>query len=267
MFNTYVINLDSQQGRWNSQIKELNKVGIFPIRIPGILDKDITQKFKDDHFTRLYDTFGTIHGCTASHLKTYEYILNNDTNQYALILEDDAYPKFKNVVDLQHYIHRIHPLSYDMLLVHCDNNCPYKDKEQALPRSYSGAAYFVSKKGCKKLLGLKFNSTIDRYTNNVPELQKLVSKENFFWTDEDSIMSNEGSKNRVKTNQIKDNNVDKMFNKYMKINRGEKTWRHTKKYKALRVPFIQKYLSLNNILLIIIILFFFVIKYLCPKIF
>ena len=205
MFNTYVINLDSQPGRWNAQSKELAKVGINPTRIKGILN--------DDNSTNNYHSFigrktSTYKGSTSSHIKACENFIYNDQNQVALILEDDAYPTFNNVKILEEYLESCYPYDFDMLLVHWDGLCPTKDKQRPFFCSGSVAAYFISKEGAKKIVNHKFSTVFDFETNLIPNLKKIVSGKNFFWTDEDYIMSNDISNNRVYNNQKNDNMTD-----------------------------------------------------------
>ena len=263
MFNTYVINLDSQPGRWNAQSKELAKVGINPIRIKGVLN--------EDNSTNKYHSFigrktSSYKGCNSSHVKACENFINNDPNQIALILEDDAYPKFNNVKNLENYLENCYPYDFDMLLVHCDGRCPIKNKQNSLVFSGSGAGYFITKEGAKKILNHKFHSAFDFETNLIPNFKKIVSDKNFFWTDENYIMTNNTSSHRIKSNQLNDNTTDKIMTK-LTCNRGEKTWRHIKNFKTLKIPIINYNLKVNHLIIIFLIILFFIIKKFRSKIF
>ena len=76
-----------------------------------------------------------------------------------------------------------------MLLVHCDGRCPIKDKQKSLVFSGSGAAYFITQQGAKKIVNHKFASVIDFETNLIPNFKKIVSNENFFWKSRGSVPS------------------------------------------------------------------------------
>lgn len=256
MFNTYVINLDSQPGRWDAQSKELIKVGINPIRIKGILNEEAS----DENYSFLGRKTSLFKGCTSSHIKACNNFLNNDPNQIALILEDDAYPKFNNVKILEEYLETCHPYNFDMLLVHCDIRCPIKDKQKSLVFSGSGAAYFITKQGAKKILNHKFTTVIDFETNLIPNFKKIVSGENFFWTDENYIMTNDISSDRIESKQKNDNMIDKIITK-LSFNRGEKTWRHSKNFKFFKIPIINYTLTVKHLIIILFtLILFFIIK-------
>ena len=73
------------------------------------------------------------------------------------------------------------------------------------------------------------------------DIVKLVSPENFFWTDEDSTMigtSSDTSNNRTPNDKwsIYDRIMDIIVKSFY-VNRGEKTWKHIRGYKAIRIPF------------------------------
>jgi GR25 family glycosyltransferase involved in LPS biosynthesis len=263
MFNTYVINLDSQPGRWNAQSKELAKVGINPIRIKGILNEDNSTNKYHSFIGRKISLYK---GSTSSHIKACENFIQNDANDFALILEDDAYPSFNNVKILEEYLKTCYPYDFDMLLVHCDGWCPTKDKQKSHVSSGSVAAYFITKEGAKKLVNHKFSTLIDFETNIITNFKKIVSGKNFFWTDEEYIMSNDISNNRVYNNQKNDNIVDKIMTK-LTCNRGEKTWRHIKNFKNFKIPIINYTLKPNHLIIILLIILFFIIKKFRPKIF
>ena len=154
-FNTYVINLDEQKKRYETQEKKLNDVGIYPVRIPGNYRKDVSKSIYDKHFHTFYKPFmpDPVIGSTSSHLKAVQYFLDNDTNEVALILEDDAYPLFDNVIHLRD---KLNDRDWDMLLLHCDYLCSNKSTR---PNILTGsvAAYFITREGAQKMLNHKFH--------------------------------------------------------------------------------------------------------------
>ena len=116
-FNTYVINLDEQKKRYAAQEKKLNDVGIYPVRISGNYRKDVSKSIYDKHFHSFYKNSmpDSVIGATSSHLKAFQYFLDNDTNEVALILEDDAYPLFDNVMYLRD---KLNNRDWDLSLIH-----------------------------------------------------------------------------------------------------------------------------------------------------
>ena len=161
-FNTYVINLDSQKKRYDVQEKKLNEVEIYPIRISGYRFEDIDKSELQKHFvqtTPLLKPRSAI-GCTYSHIQALKYFLKNDTNEFALILEDDAFPLFTNVVHLEK---KLENTDWDYLSLHCDGVCP---KEGGNPYLLSGstAAYFITREGAEKIINYKHSFHYDIQT-------------------------------------------------------------------------------------------------------
>tara|TARA_B100000073_G_C23587432_1_gene514807 strand:- start:60 stop:842 length:783 start_codon:yes stop_codon:yes gene_type:complete len=92
-FNTYYINLEKDKTRNEQTIQELKKTNLTYIRFQGIdgssVDKKhLTNKKMISPFCKAICTNKTV-GCGVSHLMLYNHIKDNDTNDYALILEDD----------------------------------------------------------------------------------------------------------------------------------------------------------------------------------
>lgn len=260
VFNTYVINLDKDIDRWKKQSSILKSIGINPTRVRGLLGNEVSQDFISQHFTNSCQLTcpKSVYGCVSSHLLTFKTFLDTDPAPFALILEDDAYPLFNNVSVLYEFIKTIPPPSdWDMFTLHCDGNCP-ENKVTPKALSVSGAAYLISKRGAEKLLQHKFAHHIDLSTNLIPGFVKLLSPKNFFWTDEDSVMINSAtptSNNRIETNQWStiDQILDILFKTFI-IERGEKTWKHIRNYKAIRLPYTQIELTVRDIMYIFSIL-------------
>ena len=122
IYNTYVINLDSQPGRWLAQSKALNDVGLEPIRVPGILASELSDEFVADNFTEkcVYTCPKSVIGCAASHKKAAKIFLDSGT-PFALIMEDDAYPLFRDTQELNDFINENVPKnlsSWDIYMLH-----------------------------------------------------------------------------------------------------------------------------------------------------
>lgn len=253
-FNTYVINLESQKKRYEVQKKKLNDVGIYATRINAYYKKDIEKseiKKYFGYFSFLYPD--TMIGCNYSHLQAIKYFLENDKNDVALILEDDAFPLFSNVSELRKKLTNI---NWDMLSLHCDGLCPTKGVR---PYYLSGstAAYFITREGARKLLKHKLTNYIDRKTNYIKNFNKRIDKQNSFWTDEEGIMSGQPSTNRNDKNSSCPSFIESI-SPYL-MNRGEKTLCHFKNYKSFKIPGINKEIVYSEIVLTLSCIFSLII--------
>ena len=242
-FNTYVINLDSQKKRYDVQEKKLNEVGIYPVRISGYRFEDIDKSELQKHFVRTTPFFQprSAIGCTYSHIQALKHFLKNDSNEFALILEDDAFPIFNDINFLKMKLSKI---DWDYLSLHCDGNCP---KEGGNPYLLSGstAAYFITREGAEKIINYKHSFHYDIQTTTMKNLNKKIDKKNSFWTDEEYKMSGEMSSNRY--NRYCHGIYDKITEKV--VNRGEKTACHYKDYRMFRIPVLGYEVSVEDIVL------------------
>lgn len=245
-FNTYVINLDSQKKRYEVQKKKLNEVGIYPIRISGYMFEEIDKSELEKHFSYLSPYLtprGTI-GCSYSHVKALKHFLENDSNEVALILEDDAYPLFNDISYLRSKLYKI---DWDYLSLHCDGVCP---KDGGVPYFLSGstAAYFITRKGAEKIINFKHYFHYDVQTTTMKNLNKKIDIKNSFWTDENAKMSGEMS--NIRKNRYCNKIYDVLTKKI--VNRGEKTVCHYKDYNIFRIPVLSYQVSLEDIVLSLI---------------
>ena len=245
-FNTYVINLDSQKKRYDVQEKKLNEVGIYPFRISGYKFEDIDKSELHKHFVRttpLLKPRSAI-GCTYSHIQALKHFLKNDSNECALILEDDAFPLFTNAVHLKKKLENI---DWEYLSLHCDGVCP---KEGGDPYLLSGstAAYFITRGGAEKIINYKHSFHYDVQTTTMKNLNKKIDKKNSFWTDEKYEMSGEISSNRY------NRNCNKIYDKITEkvVNRGEKTVCHYKDYRMFRIPVLGYEVSVEDLVLFLL---------------
>ena len=245
-FNTYVINLDSQKKRYDVQEKKLNEVGIYPFRISGYKFEDIDKSELHKHFVRttpLLKPRSAI-GCTYSHIQALKHFLKNDSNECALILEDDAFPLFTNAVHLKKKLENI---DWDYLSLHCDGVYP---KEGGDPYLLSGstAAYFITRGGAEKIINYKHSFHYDVQTTTMKNLNKKIDKKNSFWTDEKYEMSGEISSNRY------NRNCNKIYDKITEkvVNRGEKTACHYKDYRMFRIPVLGYEVSVEDLVLFLL---------------
>tara|TARA_R100000900_G_scaffold144475_1_gene128592 strand:+ start:7582 stop:8385 length:804 start_codon:yes stop_codon:yes gene_type:complete len=241
-FNTYVINLDSQKKRYEVQEKKLNEVGIYPTRISGYTFQEIDKSELQNQFVRTTPFLKPRNatGCSYSHIQALKHFLENDPYDVALILEDDAFPLFTNIVHLENKLENI---DWDYLSLHCDGVCP-KDGGKPGLLSGSTAAYFITREGAKKIINYKHSFHYDIQTTTMKILDKKIDDKNSFWTDENAKMSGELSTNRYKRYcySVYDKITDKV------VNRGEKTACHYKDYRMFRIPVLGYEVSVEDII-------------------
>jgi len=245
-FNTYVINLESQKKRYDVQEKKLNEVEIYPIRISGYRFEDIDKSELQKHFvqtTPLLKPRSAV-GCTYSHIQALKYFLDNDPYDVALIMEDDAFPLFTNIIHLKK---KLQYIDWDYLSLHCDGVCP---KEGGDPYLLSGstAAYFITREGAEKIINYKHSFHYDVQTTTMKNMNKKIDNKNSFWTDEEYKMSGESSTNRYnrKCNKVYDKITEKV------VNRGEKTACHYKDYRMFRIPILGYETSVEDLVLFLL---------------
>ena len=251
-FKTYVINLDKSKERWNKIVKQLNKVNLDVERFPGYLYKDIPKedllkKFKYNNFLS-----NSMIGCSYSHLKLLENFLKTN-DDICLILEDDAYPIFKNINKLNILLKNNSFESWDVFKLHSDG---FNMGNINNVLTTSAAAYFVTRKGAKKILNLPIFTHFDTNLSVNNMLGNLViknSKKNLFYTNEDLESCN---RKNINKNSIFDILIDKtLFNK--NLLRGEKTWKHIKNYTFINIPIINYNLIIGELLKFFFIFFIF----------
>ena len=93
---------------------------------------------------------------------------------------------------------------------------------------------------------------MDIDTNNVKKLKKRVDKKSSFWTDEDVIMSGENGITRDDSGTTCPSIV-KFVSPFI-MSRGEKTLCHVKNYKAFKIPYIERNVTVSEIFLMLCIL-------------
>ena len=228
MFSTYVINMEAQPKRFETQRHYLRETGIDPVRVHGYAYDEIPkcelERFFKPH-ARVVMPKSNI-GCCYSHLKALEHFLLNGITPVALILEDDAYPLFIDRRYLEDKL-RNGKIDWDFLFLHCDGFCPEGGGKPGR-LSASAAAYFVTRDGARKALLHKYSDHFDMDSSRIPGVRKMIDGENAFWTDEDNVMTSEKSTNR---------NVRRCPGALANIkgNRGEKNLCHAFAYRLIRL--------------------------------
>jgi GR25 family glycosyltransferase involved in LPS biosynthesis len=243
MFNTYVINLDSQGERFDVQSRHLRAAGLSRIvRVRGHTPDEIPLSERNRYFKNQAFMPGTNMACAYSHLQTLRRFVETDPHDVALVLEDDAFP----LVDAETLRKKLRG-EWDLLMLHCDGFCP-TSRAPAGRMSASMAAYFVTKEGARKLLRHKYDYQFDIDTSHLGDVRKIVEPVNSFWTDEDAEMSGKFSVNR------KDVKYCPSVLKRVKGNRGEKNVCHAMWYKIFRIPGIGYEVTSFDV--IVVLLFF-----------
>lgn len=163
-FNTYVINLKKDTKKWNQIQEDFRNTGIHLNRFNAIYGKKMTKEdleFKKENTTtgcKLFCTDGII-GCGLSHIKLAEKILKEDTNDFALILEDDVSPRVNNFKDEIYKAVERAPKDWDIIKIYYHGFCKYPNN--LFWMCGSSAGYLISKRGAKKISELKLDNHID----------------------------------------------------------------------------------------------------------
>jgi GR25 family glycosyltransferase involved in LPS biosynthesis len=154
-FNTYVINMKKDKDRWIKIKKNLNNVGINPIRFNAIDGKKEKHKYKNKYILCDYFCPYSIIGCALSHIEVARLFHDHDPNKYALILEDDAKPNNKNLLnDIKYLINKYK--NWDMILLYT-----FDINESDPQKMASGTAYLLSKQGASKIKEKKAKHHVD----------------------------------------------------------------------------------------------------------
>lgn len=117
MYKAYLISLNNP----DEKIKYLKENGIYPTLIKGVNGKSLSENDKEmKNISNLYTKFGpkSAIGCALSHLNTWKNFLENTTDQYAIIFEDD-------IVLVENFINKLDtvmshvPKDFDVLYIGC----------------------------------------------------------------------------------------------------------------------------------------------------
>ncbi len=265
MFNTYVINLEQDKVKYEKIQKNLNENNIVPKRFNAIYGKNVKNEY-DDHLTHYckYTCPKSVIGCGLSHILLSRHLLNNDTNEYALVLEDDAIVNHKNVKEKIENIVNKSPKDWEIIILYCQGYCKYYDKknlvkdDKFIRTTYQGsfAAYLINKKGQEKLSKIKLNGHIDNQILFSNKINSYSFSKKIFKTDESE------SGNRKKNYGLLKNYYDKVYNTLD----GEKVMTHQPsfflQYKAFRIPIIDFEITYIKLALTITIITAFILNYL-----
>ena len=267
-FKTYVINLDTNKDRWNIQSKELSNVGIYPERFSGYRYNNIDKHEVLNKFGLFYHfCTDSMIGCAYSHLKVLEKFLKTN-DKVCLILEDDAYPKFKNKIELNILLKNIYDNilieQWDIYTLHSDGiiNDKFYNFKNIL--SMSNAAYFITRHGAINLLNKQIYTHCDlniNINNLLGNIIKKIHKINLFYTKEELLSDNR--KNNTNYSML-DLTISKtIMNK--KLLRGEKEWKHIRNHTFINIPIFNYNLSNSKVIKELFLLYFILINMKYPS--
>jgi GR25 family glycosyltransferase involved in LPS biosynthesis len=261
---TLVINLDDYISNYNKQLPCLEKIGLNVERISAI------NAIKGEHLNLTYQKYiskfalnfqpKSVIGCALSHILSAKYIYENYINDYKyfLIMEDDAFPvydkeQFYNLLNKNLKEIEVLDKNWDIIQLHSDAFFPTTDTYATHYICGSTAAYLISRHGIEKTLDRKVYSHADFIQHNFLKFNKYRVKSNLFWTDE---------KNSVNRLVIDKNYSFYNLSLYVKtklvefINkfilslplRGEKTYSNFFEFKIIKLPYLQKEYTANEVL-------------------
>ncbi len=267
-FKTYTINLDKNKDRWNLQSKILTNVNIKSERFSGYTFKDINKEEILNKFGLFYHLLSeSMIGCAYSHLKVLEKFLKTNY-KVCLILEDDAYPIFKDVKELNLLLTKIYDNiliePWDIYSLHSDGFINDKFYNYKNLLTTSNAAYFITRQGAINLLKKKIITHSDLNININNLLGNIIKKihiENLFYTNEELCSDNRKENINYNILDLIINNT--LFNE--KLLRGEKKWKHIRNHTFINIPFINYNLTNDEIIKKITILYFILINVRYPS--
>jgi len=185
--NTYVINLEKDNRRFQNIIVELNNVGIHNVfKYNAINGKTIDiSKYKKylDPITNIY-TIGAI-GCGLSHILLAEYLYYNDPNDIVMICEDDIVTndKFNTKLEIENCI-RTAPENWDIILLsYYTSQFSDTNHKKINLFDWGTQCYLISKSGMKKMMNTKLKCHIDMQRNLTNNIITYKYKHNLFYPD------------------------------------------------------------------------------------
>ena len=185
MIDAYVINLDRQIENYSKVENAMNDLGGFNVQRVSAIDGK-----RGDHLS-LVDSETTwlcketcpdsVIAIALSHKKVAQMILDSGVD-YALVLEDDAFPIKDGFHEkLQRTLAEV-PDDWDIINLHYVGL--YRNGIESGYFLGSAAAILVSQSGAQKIINLKIRTHIDLQTNF--GFKKYKSREKLFVTDENN---------------------------------------------------------------------------------
>lgn len=156
--NTFVINLDKDKKRLNNIEKLLNNNFT---RFSAIYGKNLSKNEINNNATNICKYFlcnYSIVGCAMSHLNLWQKLIDDETNNFYIIFEDDL--KFIDTELVNKLVDNLNNLDYDYINLYCEF-CGSYDCELEIENNFkicktifplTTAGYIINKKGAKKLV-------------------------------------------------------------------------------------------------------------------
>ena len=262
---TFVINLDDYRENYEKQLPYLQSIGLKPERFSGV------NALKDEHLKPEYKEYiskfafnftpKSVIGCSLSHILCCKYIYDNyitcenNHQQYFLIIEDDAFPKYNKIEFYERLNKTISDITildnnWELIQLHSDAFFPTTNTYTTHFLTGSTAAYLISESGLKKNLKTKILHQIDFIEHNFIRYRKYRAKENLFYTNEkDSLNRNiNNSKNLSYYSLYIKTYILELINKYTNLLklRGEKSYSNFLEFKLLKLPYFKKEYTANE---------------------
>jgi GR25 family glycosyltransferase involved in LPS biosynthesis len=239
----FVINLKDSPHKFEKQKLSLLKEGLDPVRFIGVDGRKGEHLYYKEYLTTWCQNTcpKTIMAIAISHVLLAKHIRDLGLS-IALVLEDDAYPKTKNL--LKHIYEAIQevPENWDIIKLHCFFPCI---KNSITSKGSGAAAYLLSSRGIQKLSEMKIDTHLD-LDIIIKNFNIYKSRNNLFWTDESSSLNRE---------------TDIEFIKLGKYGfEGEHSLSQCLSYKFLRIPFTSIELTFLHILTLVFIILFLIFK-------
>lgn len=191
-----------------------------------------------------YFTVRSAIGCALSHILLADKLYNENI-PVALVVEDDAYPRFPRI-NFDKIMNEV-PDDWEMIKLHCDVYC--KDGSNNVNRGDgSTAAYIINRKGMLKIKNMKVITHID-FVFSSSNIKHYKSNINMFVTDESSS---------VNRKELPEYNWLTPF--IPKPITGEKSIEHIIGYSLIVVPGTSVTLTLGDYLILI---YFIVLTFVC----
>lgn len=162
-----VINLDKNPERWIKVSSQLNNLNINYERYSAVYGKDLSSEEIESKTTMKCRNFlcnkGII-GCALSHMNIWKTFVEDDTEPFLCVLEDDAdiLPDFAKFLNDAPGIYK--ELNFDIISLYCIGFCSSKNTEKSLninnhPYVFSKpifplstVCYIISRNGAEKLI-------------------------------------------------------------------------------------------------------------------
>jgi len=284
---TFVINLDDYKENYVKQLPYLQSIGLKVERFSGI------NALKDEHLKPEYEQYiskfafnftpKSVIGSSLSHILCSKHIFNNyintednneiklnepsygDKTPFFLIMEDDAFPLFSKTEFFERLNKTIYEIqlldsNWEIIQLHSDAFYPTNETYNTHFLTGSTAAYLISESGLKKNLKSKILSYMDFVEHNFIKFRKYRAKENLFYTNEkESLNRNINNTKSIKyySLYLKSYALE-LINKYTNLIklRGEKSYANLLEFKILKLPYLKKEYSVNELIDYLLGLFF-----------